>query len=307
MRWLILIFFLPLHVFAQELLEVRDFGPNPGNLSMFSYTPARVVARPRLVVVLHGCLQTGHEFVRASGILALAAREGAHLLVPQQSTQNNGTRCFNWFLPEDVQRDQGEVGSIKAMVDFTIAHTGIAKQDIAVVGFSAGAGMANALLAVYPETFPRGILAAGVPYGCASSAINSLGCMLATAPAQTPRERGDHVRRASGNYAGPWPKVLILHGTGDEIVNYKNAQLLVDQWTDVHQISSTPAEAKDLESYRERSFADRLGVVRVKEISIPHLKHGFPVDPAAGCGATQLFLIDVKLCGAQVLWKFLRE
>src|ERR1700686_780129 len=37
---------------------VHEFGPNPGNLRMFTYLPPQYAANPPLVVVLHGCTQT---------------------------------------------------------------------------------------------------------------------------------------------------------------------------------------------------------------------------------------------------------
>ena len=40
------------------LVETTGFGPNPGNLRMFSFVPHNLQPAPGLVVVLHGCGQT---------------------------------------------------------------------------------------------------------------------------------------------------------------------------------------------------------------------------------------------------------
>ncbi len=307
MRLLAFLLLLSSQAFAQELVEVRNFGPNPGALTMLSFTPARVLRSPRLLVVLHGCLQGGNDIVRGSGLLELAARQGLHLLVPQQNSGNNGARCFNWFLPADTQRDQGEAASVKAMIDHTLAQTGIASDRVSIMGFSAGAAFTASMLAAYPETFSKAIIAAGVPHGCATSALNGFSCMGGSAPAQNARTRGDHVRRSAGTFTGPWAEVMIIHGTSDEIVNYKNAQFLVDQWTDVHAIPNTPAQSRDLGTYRERVFADARGEVKVREVTIPNMRHGFPIDAAGGCGRAQSYVLDAKVCGAQLVWDFLQQ
>jgi poly(3-hydroxybutyrate) depolymerase len=94
---------------AQEnrLLEVTAFGSNPGELRMYSYVPAGLPANAPLVVVLHGCTQSAASYNKGSGWSTLADRYGfALLLLPQQQWNNNPLRCFNWFKPEDNERER---------------------------------------------------------------------------------------------------------------------------------------------------------------------------------------------------------
>jgi hypothetical protein len=104
---------------AQEnrLLEVTAFGSNPGELRMYSYVPAGLPANAPLVVVLHGCTQSAASYNKGSGWSTLADRYGFALLLPQQQFNNNPLRCFNWFRPEDNERERGEPLSIRQMVD----------------------------------------------------------------------------------------------------------------------------------------------------------------------------------------------
>ena len=44
------------------LVEVRDFGPNPGGLRMFKFVPEALQQPRALVVVLHGCGQTAANY-----------------------------------------------------------------------------------------------------------------------------------------------------------------------------------------------------------------------------------------------------
>ncbi len=95
---------------ASPLVEVRDFGPNPGALRMFTFVPAELQSARALVVVLHGCGQTAAGYDHGAGWSTLAQHYGFALLMPEQQTSNNANRCFNWFNPEDTTRDHGEVG-----------------------------------------------------------------------------------------------------------------------------------------------------------------------------------------------------
>src|SRR5689334_14071684 len=62
---------------ADRLVEVTDFGSNPGALRMLQYVPPALSAAPALVVVLHGCAQTAAGYDHASGWSALASTAGA--------------------------------------------------------------------------------------------------------------------------------------------------------------------------------------------------------------------------------------
>lgn len=68
------------------------------------------------MVALHGCQQTALDYARQAGWMQQADRWGLVLLLPEQQEANNGQRCFNWFQPESIGRDRGEVGSIRQMI-----------------------------------------------------------------------------------------------------------------------------------------------------------------------------------------------
>ena len=136
-----------------RLREVSDFGVNPGNLRMFAYVPRQPPSSPALIVVLHGCLQTAAGYDYGAGWSTLADRYGFALLFPEQRQENNPQRCFNWFRPEDSERDQGEALSIRQMVERMIRAHGIDRRRVFVTGLSAGGAMTSVLLATYPEVF----------------------------------------------------------------------------------------------------------------------------------------------------------
>src|SRR5262249_882023 len=99
-----------------HLVEINDFGSNPGALRMFTYVPPQTQPKPALVIVVDGCTQTAASYDLGVGWSTLADRYGFVLLLPQQQMSNNPNNCFNWFLPEDTRRDSGEVLSIRQMI-----------------------------------------------------------------------------------------------------------------------------------------------------------------------------------------------
>src|SRR3954465_10799137 len=103
------------------LTEVIRFGTNPGNLRMFAFVPDRLPPSRPLVVVLHGCTQTAAGYDEGAGWSTLAERYGFALLLPEQQRANNPNNCFNWFLPGDIRRGQGEALSIYQMIEHMVA------------------------------------------------------------------------------------------------------------------------------------------------------------------------------------------
>ena len=92
----------------RHLVEVQDFGPNPGKLRMLTYAPAVKPVKAPLVVLLHGCTQSATIYDWLSGWSELADRAGFILVCPEQRADNNPNLCFNWFVREHAQRDSGE-------------------------------------------------------------------------------------------------------------------------------------------------------------------------------------------------------
>src|SRR3954466_11248832 len=101
---------------SAQVMEIADFGSNPGRLRMLVYAPPRLPSGAPLIVVLHGCHQDAMGFAANAGWLALARQCRCALILPGQTAENNRGRCFNWHRPADARRGSGEVMSIRRMV-----------------------------------------------------------------------------------------------------------------------------------------------------------------------------------------------
>lgn len=265
---------------ATKLAQVADFGSNPGALQMFTYVPRRLPEAPALVVVLHGCTQSAAAYDSGSGWSDLADRHGFVLLYPQQSAANNQKTCFNWFVPGDIARDQGEALSIRQMVARASRDHGIDQSRIFVTGLSAGGAMAAVMLATYPDVFAAGAVIAGLPYGAALNVQQALESMFQgrSMPAQ---ELGDLVRAAS-RHRGPWPRLSVWHGSTDAVVKPGNADEIVKQWCNVHGLAKTPDARSTVAGQSRRVWRDKAGREIIEAFSIAGMGHGTPLATGAG-------------------------
>ncbi|MFI8192137.1 alpha/beta hydrolase family esterase [Streptomyces sp. NPDC085946] len=285
---------------AASLQEVTAFGTNPGALRMFRHVPDGLPAGRPVVVALHGCTQNAAGYGTGSGWLRLADQWGFSVVLPQQQSANNASACLNWFQTGDIQRGAGEAASIAQMVDRQLADASADASRVYVTGLSAGGGMTAVMMAAYPEKFAAGGIVAGLPYGCAQAAGSPYVCMYVGAT-QTARQWGDRVRAARPGYAGPWPRLTVLHGTADHTVRPVNMTGLVEQWTDVHGADRAADVTDTVGGYPHQVFRGPAGDTVVETYALTGMGHGQPVDPGTGteqCGTAGAYLLDVNLCAA---------
>jgi poly(hydroxyalkanoate) depolymerase family esterase len=246
------------------------------------YVPAKVAAKPALVVVLHGCTQNAAVYDQGSGWSQLADQYGFIVLYPEQQRSNNPMLCFNWFSGNDNQRGMGEAASIKAMVEAVKKAQDVDPKRIFVTGLSAGGAMANVMLATYPDTFAAGAIIAGVAYGCASGVAEAFDCMGGRARSEA-KELGRKVRLASP-YKGEWPRIQVWHGTADSTVVHSNADSIALQWTDLHGVDPSPDRTDEVDGYPRSVWLGADNKPVIEQYSITGMAHGIPLDPGTGEG-----------------------
>jgi poly(hydroxyalkanoate) depolymerase family esterase len=287
------------------LQEVTGFGDNPGNLRMFAFVPEQLQKPRALVVVLHGCGQTAASYDLGAGWSTLARHYGFALVMPEQQRANNGNTCFNWFNPEDTARDSGEASSIREMIAHMVQAHRIDPRRIFITGLSAGGGMTSVMLATYPEVFSGGAIIAGLPYGIASNLREALDGMFHS-PQRPDRELGDFVRRAS-NHRGPWPKVSVWHGSADRTVNPGNANEIVKQWLDLHDLPAVPMAETNVDGYPRQAWWNKNGETLVESYTITDMAHGTPLglaDNDQRYGVEGAFLIEAGISSSYHIAQF---
>ena len=290
---------------AQSLTQVTGFGSNPGALSMYKYVPTGLPAGAPVVVALHGCAQSASNYDAETGWILLADRWKFALVLPEQTTGNNSSRCFNWFEAGDISRGSGEALSIKQMVDKMKTDHLSDPARIFVTGLSAGGAMTATMLATYPDVFAGGAIMAGIPYNCGTGTSAAFSCMNPGSDL-SPAAWGNKVRAASG-HGGPWPLVSVWHGDADTTVRPVNGNESMEQWTNVHGIDQTPEVTDTVAGYPHKVYKNAAGKALVETYSITGMGHGTPVDPGAGerqCGTAGAYILDRDICSSWYIGKF---
>ncbi|MBB3464528.1 PHB depolymerase family esterase [Rhizobium sp. BK377] len=290
--------------------SVMDAGPtrlkrleiataNPGNLLGWYYPPEtnqRSGPLP-LVVVLHGCTQTAAGYDAGSGWSKLADEFGFAVLFPEQSRQNNPNLCFNWFSESHIERDRGEVRSIREMIDRMVSDHGIDPKRVFITGLSAGGAMANAMLAAYPEVFSGGAIIAGLPYGVASSVPEAFDRMRGHG--MPCRERLQERLRLASTHVGPWPTISVWHGAADKTVDELNARAIIEQWKVVHEVADRPARSDAIDGYERHTWTNKTGADAIELHRIGGMGHGTPIDTSSGYGSQAPYMLDVGISSTE--------
>ena len=192
------------------------------------FVPHRRVRSALLVVYLHGCNQTAEDAALGTRWNELAARRGFVVVYPDQrvdqnadgnaSGRGNGAGCWNWFRPDLMGRDVGEPGTIAGITRLVTERYGLDRRRTYVIGASAGADLAVATAAFYPDLYAALGVLAGCPYFNCSDAS------------------GAAAFAAMGEYARPVP-VFAVQGTVDYVNNVAMGSALVQQWLGTNDLA----------------------------------------------------------------------
>jgi len=279
-----------------QILET--FGDNPGELTASYYQPEKT--NSSLVVLLHGCVQNGEKLAMQSGFFELAKQHDFALLIPQQSQKNNVKACFNWFSEQDSLKNQGEVLSIKNMVETLKIQTKV--NDVYIAGLSAGGAMASALLVHYPHLFSAGAVVAGLPYPCANNLAKAISCMR-NGPSQSTSELVA-LAKALNKAANQWPRLLVITGNEDVVVNPKNATSLALQWANLTANNNKEVN-RTFSDYQVSSWSNNKEEAQVKLITIDKIGHGLSVNTALKNRSSEsAFLLESSVDSAKSITDF---
>ncbi len=266
---------------AASLVQVTNFGNNPGGMEMYVYVPNSHPANPAIVLAMHGCGGSGPQFYSSSEFASLADRYGFIVIYPSAEQQAGFGKCFDTWSDAAKHRGGGsDPVSLASMITYTEQHYGGDPNRVYATGSSSGGMMTDEMLALYPDVFKAGAAFMGVPFDCfANAADYPPGSSQCTGGqmVRSAQEWGDDVRSAYPGYTGPRPRIQLWHGTADTLVPYQLLAEDIKQWTNVFGLSQTPTSTDTpQQGWTRQRFADSTGTVDVEAISIAGAGHVLP-------------------------------
>lgn len=216
---------------AGDWLSGMAIGPG-GTRGYHLYRPPGLTLAPGetlpLLVMLHGCGQTGRDFAASTRMNRLAARERFLVLYPEQDRLHHPQGCWNWYDTRSGKADR-EAATLMVAIDQVSRLYRVDRQRVAVVGLSAGAGMAALLATRYPLRFKAVAMHSGVAPGAAQSTASALSAMRGS---RVPAMPATAVGKALGAAAvgTTLPPMLVLHGDADTVVAASNAASAAQVW-----------------------------------------------------------------------------
>jgi poly(hydroxyalkanoate) depolymerase family esterase len=227
---------------AGARFEESSFTCAAGTRSFKLYEPPDAGATPRpLVVMLHGCTQSPDDFAAGTRMNELAAAEGVYVLYPAQAPRSNAHKCWNWFVPGDQRRGDGEPALLAGMTRHVMQVHAIDADRVYVAGLSAGGAMAAILAREYPDLFAAAGIHSGIAAGGAHDVASAFAVMkggpAGAAPgwqmpgaASTPlwpafpTATAAAAPSSSGLAAAP---VIVFHGDADSTVAAANGDAVI--------------------------------------------------------------------------------
>lgn len=222
-------------------------APGPAGARRYQlYIPPALALRPGetlpLLVMLHGCGQTGRDLAASSRMNRLAARERFLVLYPEQERVANAHGCWNWF-ERRTGKAEAEAATLLAAVDKVARRQPVDLNRVAVAGLSAGGSMAVLMGALFPHRFCAVAMHSGVAPGTAESAATALAAMHGRREAHLPVPVASAAAalavspaRLPGAVVVPavpaLPPLLVLHGDADGVVSVRNAAATALLWAD---------------------------------------------------------------------------
>ena len=216
---------------------ISGVAPGPAGARRFhAYVPSGLALRPGeklpLLVMLHGCGQTGRDIAAVSRMNRLAARHRFVVLYPEQERVANAQGCWNWFERRNG-RAEAEAATLLAAVDKVARRLPVDLARVAVAGLSAGASMAVLMAALFPNRFCAVAMHSGVAPGTAESAATALAAMHGRREAHLPDLPASTAAASPVLPVGApaaLPPLLIVHGDADGVVSVRNAAATAQLW-----------------------------------------------------------------------------
>jgi poly(hydroxyalkanoate) depolymerase family esterase len=253
-----------------------------------------------LLLMLHGCTQTPDDFAAGTRMNDIADAKRFLVVYPEQPSEANAYKCWNWFLPEHQSRGAGEPALLAAVVEHVRASYKVDVQRVYVAGVSAGAAMAVICGTTYPDIFTAVGVHSGLQYKGATNLLEALAAQTKGA-GPDPNRQGllayqaiNGVRPGARKAGVP---VIIFHGSLDAAVNPANADQIVKQWAKTGDYLDDDGDNNTVDdqadattngavvggyAYTKQVYNDAAGRPIIEKWIVQEMKHAWSGGSAAG-------------------------
>ncbi len=284
-----------------------------GSLSSASlmYIPANF--RPetaRVVVLIHGCLQSAESIAFGAGWNQIADRNNLAILYPQVPDGTNILGCWSWYSPSNQRPDSGQLKMVMQGLDSFMERLNIkSDRPIFVAGISSGAATVAGLMACFPNRFVAGAIHSGPSYGLAQNLKDGDRVLKEGPPQETSRGPCKPIE-----YTG---SVVVVQGEADTVVHPSHGlRVIADFIGNVNAVGTRQVDTGKtkytVSDYLSSQYRrGRLILVR----DLPHAWSGFPENMRfeailgpSGRDLTKVpYFSESGPSATNLIWEFFRE
>lgn len=222
----------------------------------------------RLVVAIHGCLQSSESMALGTGWNVLAEQHNLVIIYPQVAPGTHPQDCWRYWLPENQRRGSGDLGKLHQEIQDWKYALGIPNSHVYLNGISSGAAMVAALLACYPEDFAAGVLHSGLSYALATSEKDALKVQAKGPSASTVREKPCNPLDFRG-------RVMVIRGTKDRVIHADHAERIIHDFIGPSLETTTVAKKDNGAKYETTDFVVSGEVLRGRLVKVNGLAHAW--------------------------------
>jgi poly(hydroxyalkanoate) depolymerase family esterase len=251
----------------------RSYHNHAGTRAYRLYVPSRYRGEPApLVVMLHGCKQSPEDFARGTRMDEHAEELTWLVAYPEQPAAANGSRCWNWFRPEDQLRGQGEPSLIAGIAEQVMQDFSVDPAGVYIAGLSAGGAAAAIMRSTYGDLFAAAGIHSGLAHGAAQDVTSAFAAMRS----------GGRVRR--GRAEDRIVPTIVFHGDRDGTVSPRNAELVLAQAASGARLQRTVERIQIAGSrdYTRTRYVDRAGEIVLESWLIHGVAHAWSGGSPAG-------------------------